>query len=77
MDRFRGGFRVRRCGDRRRRSYPREPPRDDAGSPRTELERAVTRQGGDVSVISSDLERGARLADTFGQVGALLRFPVQ
>lgn len=44
---------------------------------RTELERAVTQQGGDVSVISTETERGARLADTFGQVGALLRFPVQ
>lgn len=44
---------------------------------RTELERAVTRQGGDVFVISNETERGARLADTFGQVGALLRFPVR
>lgn len=44
---------------------------------RTELERAVTRRGGDVSVISSETERGTCLADTFGQVGGLLRFPVQ
>ncbi|MFB6069302.1 MAG: peptide chain release factor aRF-1 [Halobacterium sp.] len=43
---------------------------------RAGVERAVDAQGGETYVVSTGTERGARFADAFGGVGALLRFPV-
>lgn len=43
---------------------------------REELERAASRQGGNLVVVSVDSERGSRFADAFDGVGALLRFAV-
>ena len=47
-------------------------PRDE----REKLENEVSQQGGELIVISTDTERGAQLADNFGGIGALLRFPI-
>ncbi|WP_240318914.1 Vms1/Ankzf1 family peptidyl-tRNA hydrolase [Halorussus rarus] len=48
-------------------------PRDE----REELETEVSQQGGELCVTSTDTERGAQLADNFGGIGALLRFPIK
>lgn len=43
---------------------------------RRAIETAVSGQGGDVYVVSADTEQGSRLANAFGGVAALLRFPI-
>lgn len=43
---------------------------------REEIEASVSRQGGDVRVISMETDKGSQFAETFDGVGALLRFPV-
>ena len=41
-----------------------------------DLEERVDREGGDVVVVPTDLQRGAQFREAFGGVGALLRFAI-
>lgn len=43
---------------------------------REQFERSVREQGGDFIVVSDKTERGSRFSESFGEVAALLRFPV-